>query len=499
LLNTIAAIAAKGAAFRSLGDAWADTTTAHGRLMLTVLGGLAEFERELIRARTSEGRKRAIDAGVKMGRPPKLDAFQKREALKRLKAGESPASLAAATRCIARQSRGWRRERRTHDDLFIDKYAKSGALMMGQWLGKYAGTSVGTLVVDLDDMGTHYEGRAYIYDDNPGLPSAFANVKTENKEPEVQLRLQLLPIDPRSGDATTWNQLASSFPNIVFPTFADVTVALQGDTLSVDWRTNIETTGSAQLPRTRSDAPTDYVPLPNVSNWAEFKSFVNALDHRRYIFRGQKERKRLRTSFHRTRRADLINFLTNDLQTLHRHLSLRTSHVFNLAIPDQNGAFLNLAQHHGYPTPLLDWTFSPFVGAFFAYRRFKNSEASSASDDEKVRIFVFDQKRWRARYPQFSKLTQARPHFSILEFIAIDNERMIPQQSISSVTNLDDIETYIRSLETPDNQYLQIIDLPVKERPLVMQELSVMGITAGSLFPGLDGACEELRERFFQL
>jgi hypothetical protein len=180
--------------------------------------------------------------------------------------------------------------------------------MMGQWLGKYAGTSTRTLVVDLDDMGTHYEDRVYIYDDNPGLPSAFANVKTENKEPEVQLRLQLLPIDPRSGDATTWNQLASFFH---------------------DWRTNIETTGSAQLPRTRSDTPTDYVPLPNVSNWAEFKSFVGTLDHRRYIFRGQKERMRLRTSFHRTRRADLINFVTNDLQTLHRHLSLRTSHVFN--------------------------------------------------------------------------------------------------------------------------------------------------------------------------
>jgi hypothetical protein len=56
LLNTLAEIASKGADFRSWGDAWADTTTPHGRLMLTVLGGLAEFERELIPARTGEGR-----------------------------------------------------------------------------------------------------------------------------------------------------------------------------------------------------------------------------------------------------------------------------------------------------------------------------------------------------------------------------------------------------------------------------------------------------------
>jgi len=68
LLNTIETIAAKGAAFRSLKDTWADTTTAHGRLMLTVLGGLAEFERELIRARTSEGHARAKARGQSLGR-----------------------------------------------------------------------------------------------------------------------------------------------------------------------------------------------------------------------------------------------------------------------------------------------------------------------------------------------------------------------------------------------------------------------------------------------
>ena len=60
LLNILAGVAEKGAGFRSLRDAWADTTTPHGRLMLTGLAGLAEFERELIRARTSEGRERAV-------------------------------------------------------------------------------------------------------------------------------------------------------------------------------------------------------------------------------------------------------------------------------------------------------------------------------------------------------------------------------------------------------------------------------------------------------
>jgi len=88
LLNTLAAIADKRAGFRSMNDAWADTTTPHGRLMLTVLGGLAEFERELIRARTGDGRKLAKARGVKMGRKPKLTAHQQREALQRRDAGE---------------------------------------------------------------------------------------------------------------------------------------------------------------------------------------------------------------------------------------------------------------------------------------------------------------------------------------------------------------------------------------------------------------------------
>src|SRR3954471_14372521 len=79
LLNTLAAITGKKAGFRSLGDTWADTTTSHGRLMLTVLGGLAEFERDLIRACTSEGRERAKARGIKLGRKPKLTPHQKRE------------------------------------------------------------------------------------------------------------------------------------------------------------------------------------------------------------------------------------------------------------------------------------------------------------------------------------------------------------------------------------------------------------------------------------
>jgi DNA invertase Pin-like site-specific DNA recombinase len=94
LLNILDTVAKAGAGFKSLSDAWADTTTPHGRLMLTVLGGLAEFERELILARTGDGRTRAKARGVRFGRPPVLTAHQRQEAVQRLAEGATQADLA---------------------------------------------------------------------------------------------------------------------------------------------------------------------------------------------------------------------------------------------------------------------------------------------------------------------------------------------------------------------------------------------------------------------
>jgi len=94
LLNTLDEIAKRGASFKSLGDTWADTTTPHGKLMITVLGGLAEFERHLIRARTDVGIQRARADGVRFGRPPALTRLQQQHAIKLLDAGESQNAVA---------------------------------------------------------------------------------------------------------------------------------------------------------------------------------------------------------------------------------------------------------------------------------------------------------------------------------------------------------------------------------------------------------------------
>jgi DNA invertase Pin-like site-specific DNA recombinase len=104
LLNVLDKITKAGATFRSLGDAWADTATAHGRLMLTVLGGLAEFERELIRVRTGEGRVRAKARGVHMGRPFKLNDISNAKRLRDERRGKRSRISPGPLECITLRS-----------------------------------------------------------------------------------------------------------------------------------------------------------------------------------------------------------------------------------------------------------------------------------------------------------------------------------------------------------------------------------------------------------
>jgi DNA invertase Pin-like site-specific DNA recombinase len=106
LLNILDAIGKAGATFKSLGDSWANTDTPHGRLMLTVLGGLAEFERHLILARTGEGRRRAQQRGVKFGRKLKLTVHQQQEALARRRVAKLWLTSREATTSATRRYRG---------------------------------------------------------------------------------------------------------------------------------------------------------------------------------------------------------------------------------------------------------------------------------------------------------------------------------------------------------------------------------------------------------
>jgi hypothetical protein len=363
--------------------------------------------------------------------------------------------------------------------------------MKGQWFGRFSGTNNGAAVLEMDAVGNFYEGRAYVFDDNMALPStaAFVRIPADSNSFTIE-KLPLTPLDPINMDFTEWRNLKDRFPGVTFPDNAHTEWHWDDDSVSVKWRTDIGTFGEARFLRSTARRSSELKPL-EIHSWDEFRRYVRELEHYRYIYRGQESSEwRLCTAFHRTERSDLVRFLQVDVSALQQHLSSLTAHVFNLFNPIENAAFISLAQHHGYPTPLLDWTYSPFIGAYFAFKRARQPSG-------KVRIFIFDRTQWRQDWNQLQKLTPARPHFSVLDAIAINNLRMVPQQALSTVTNVEDIEEYISSKERSDRRYLQVIDLPVEQRAEVLNELSVMGINAGSLFPGLDGACDQLKDRFF--
>ena len=191
------------------------------------------------------------------------------------------------------------------------------------------------------------------------------------------------------------------------------------------------------------------------------------------------------------KRYHINKFINQDVRQLYQKLSAITDHFFDLNVPDQNGAFFNLLQHHGYPTPLLDWSYSPYVAAFFAFRDWpKNYD-----EDGNARIYIFNNQSWQKRYPQIQNIDPPHPNLSVMEFIAINNPRLVPQQSVTTATNIDDIEAYIQERESNSNEkYIEAIDIPAKNREKVMIDLRFMGITAGSMFPSIDGVCEQIME-----
>jgi len=368
--------------------------------------------------------------------------------------------------------------------------------MNGQWIGRYAGDLPGKIIINVDDVGDHYAGYAYLIPDQPpndvSPPGAAAYFETADKSQTFTFTAYINPIDPDSGLQAEWDTIKDRFPGLIFSNEATVSGSFEENTLSINavgiLGTNIEVT-IAREPFTEVSS-IDGMRL----SWSLYKSKVATMLPNSPLFRGQRLPWKLRTFFHRKRRYDLNRFISTDIQRLYQNLSAKTPHLFNLEIPIENGAFFNLVQHHGYPTPLLDWSCSPYVAAFFAFRNVKKN----LKNNDCVRIYIFNQKEWKQDYNQLIQLDVPGLHLSIAEFLAIGNDRLIPQQSVTTVTNVDDIEAYIKEREKQNGKtYLTAIDIPISDRNEAMRELSFMGITAGSMFPGLDGACEELREKMF--
>jgi hypothetical protein len=370
--------------------------------------------------------------------------------------------------------------------------------MNGQWIGAYSGTNSGLAVLDLDKGKNEYTGVVFAYDNNPALPKTLAHVTIPAQHHgRVSAIVDLQHMELGTGLVLNQQTLAAKFPGVVVPARANVEWIIVPGKIDVTWQTGIGTNGVGTLLPSEGGGKSQLLPISGITTWAQFKQYVLTLEHWRFAFRGQQNSEwKLRSSFHRTGRTSLMRFMDEDVPALHRHLSGLTAHHFNLSDPLDYAAFLNLVQHHGYPTPILDWTQSPFVAAYFAFEGIR----SRSDEGAKVRIFIMNVREWNVSSLRAHAMMPGHVHLTFLEPLATNNPRVVPQQSISAITNLDDIEDFCSQMEQMKGKtFLSAIDLPVSERPTVMHELALMGITAGSLFPGIEGACRQLRERLFDL
>lgn len=150
--------------------------------------------------------------------------------------------------------------------------------------------------------------------------------------------------------------------------------------------------------------------------------------------------------------------------------------------------FVAYLQHNGFPTPLLDWTYSPYIAAYFAFEGINHFDPKT----EHAAIYCFNQNAWSDKYKQEYDIAHDTDHVSILRPRMVGNHKLSLQQGCFTFSNVQDVELHIRAHEKRANEtYLSKYILRVSERPKVITELSLMGVSAVQLMPSVESVCKK--------
>ncbi|WP_159711547.1 FRG domain-containing protein [Geminicoccus flavidas] len=267
------------------------------------------------------------------------------------------------------------------------------------------------------------------------------------------------------------------------------------------WKDNSGNTGfMAMAPRPFREKIEE---IKTCRTWAEFKQWVDELQERgqKFLFRGHGSRDfELQTSLARRGRSRLERFLDRQFGDFLFNASPIVSENLDPTNPIHFATLLGLAQHHGLPTPLLDWTKSPYVAAYFAFSDAIDTERYKANREQYVRVYAFSEDFWGRSGSRIS-LTYTRPYIDVLSVLPRGNPRIYAQQGVFLVTNIVDVGGWIckQSEKRQGSPFLVAADIPMACWKAAMADLEFMGLTAGTLFPGLDGVAKMVRHRMARL
>lgn len=363
----------------------------------------------------------------------------------------------------------------------------------GQWFGSLVGTSGGFVVLDLDRRANRYTGTALFMPPDASLPHTAALIDTGALGPSLRFSANIFPVHPTERRPLTPAELEEAYRGVAHATVAELTIKAANENIIVSYKTDVSD-GRGELSRFETGSDSTYK-ADEICSWREFKNRVDEMRLSDLVWRGQPAPWCLKTSFHRTGRADLRRYVDEDIPQLVTQLMPYTDTFLELTSPLKTGALYNLAQHHGFPTPVLDWTFSPYVAAFFAFRSQRSADTPS---DRPARIFAFDYVSWPRKAADITRITLAEPIVTMLNLPPLENKRALPQQATAMFTNVSNVELFLQGEEQKHStKYLYSFDLPWSERRKALDDLRTMGITAATMFPGIDGVCAEMADRLF--
>lgn len=392
-----------------------------------------------------------------------------------LPVGQRLLSKGISTNCSAHQ-------RRNHLSRMLSK-----ALQLFGTVETSAGIANAMLCVDAD---RDHEFMIQIW--GAGEPAALLLDATEEADGSYHLKPKCLY---RS------NERGSLYPPQLTPEeiqeLYSVSARLQwvGDGLQGDW------IGPDQVARTieLKPGPRGVELEPTVcTSWEDYKRWAanSRRDLDAVLFRGHGNNTfKLKTSLHRAGRYRLERYCTETLQQFHAQAEAALNLRLNMNDPADYSVVLGLGQHHGLPTPLLDWTESPYIAAFFAFADALENESFRPSATH-VRVFALTRELIEKISPPSVVLPYTHPYVAALAIAPRHNPRLLVQQGWFLVTNVVNLELQIGGMQaSQEKPLMHAIDVPIGAAREALEDLAFMGVTAATMFPGLDGICRKLRHQ----